>query len=204
MLKLILVRHATTKANEHKVFSGFYESEIGQKGIKEIEVLTKKIEDYTIDTIYASPSTRTIKTVQAIANKYNKEIYLEKDLREICFGDFEGLGLKEVEAKYPEEISKMIELGDDYSYPAGESLIQSYKRTAKWVDQMKQIHNNQTVLVCAHAGTIRNILSHLICQSPKLHWHFKIDNASLTIVTIDNDFAVVEALNNTSFINNMV
>ncbi len=204
MLKFILIRHATTQANEHKKLSGFHESEISQKGKSEIEALTKELGNYTIDAIYTSPSRRALETVQQIADKHGLSTQIIEELREIYFGDFEGLSFQMISERYPDEMAKMIELGDHYSYPSGESLVQSYERVSKRVDHMKKVHKEQTVLICAHAGTLRNILSHLIIRSPKLHWHFKIDNASLTVVTIEDDFAVIEKLNDTYFIKNMI
>ena len=50
------------------------------------------------------------------------------------------------------------------------------------------------------AGTIRNILTYLISNSFEYHWNFKIDNASISIVEIDNGFAVINKLNETSFL----
>ena len=59
---------------------------------------------------------------------------------------------------------------------------------------------DETILICAHAGTIRNILTYLISNSFEYHWNFKIDNASISIVEIDNGFAVINKLNETSFL----
>lgn len=204
MLTLFLTRHATTKANEHKVFSGFGEAMISHQGEKEIKALTKGFEKFHIDAIYSSPSARAVQTIEGIAKKKNKEVQVLEALREIHFGDFEGLSFKEMNIKYPEELSKMINLGPHYCYPNGESLVSSYKRTAVKMAEIKKKHEGEKILICAHAGTIRNILSYAVCGSHELHWHFKIENASLTVVTIENDFAVVEKLNDTCFIQDMI
>lgn len=204
MLTLILIRHALTEANEHKIFSGFKETPVSQIGKKQIESLTKVFEDYKIDAIYTSPSNRAIETVKDIAARHSGRIQIAEELREIHFGDFEGMSFQTIKEQHPDEITKMMDLGDDYIYPNGESLVQSYKRTAEKIDYIKQAHNEQTVLICAHAGTIRNTLSHLMSKGPSLHWHFKIDNASRTVVTIENDFAVIELLNDTYFMKNMI
>jgi alpha-ribazole phosphatase len=195
MLKLILVRHAITEANEQKTYTGFNESQISAQGMKEIEKLTRALESYTIDGVYVSPTERTLRTVEPIILKKNLTVEYSEALREIHFGDFEGMHFEQLKERYPEEVQKMIALGDAYTYPNGESLIDAYNRTAQKIDEIKQKNEGQTILICAHAGTIRNILSHLIAKNHLLHWHFKVDNATLSIVTVENDFAVVEALN---------
>ncbi len=60
--------------------------------------------------------------------------------------------------------------------------------------------DTKTILICSHAGTIRNIITHLISGSYKYHWNFKIDNASITVLEIDGGFAVIDKMNFTDFI----
>ena len=59
---------------------------------------------------------------------------------------------------------------------------------------------DETILICAHAGTIRNILTYLISNTFEYHWNFKIDNGSVTILEVQDGFTVITAMNNTSFI----
>lgn len=197
MLKLILLRHALTHANKEARYLGFSESEINQQGKRQIQTLTKKLKTMPIDAIYTSPSKRTIDTILPFAQITNIPIQTVDALREIHFGEFEGLTFKLIKENYPNELERMIALENEYIYPAGESLMMCYDRVSTVIDAIKKKHQDQTVLICTHAGPIRHILSHLISKSPKLHWHFKIDNASITCVHIEDEFAVIQYLNDT-------
>lgn len=84
---------------------------------------------------------------------------------------------------------------DAYTYPEGESLLTFHERVANWLQTWMKRHQEGTYLICAHGGTIRSILSELLVGSGQLHWHFKIEPASLTVVTITDGYPVIETLN---------
>lgn len=200
MIKLILVRHALTIDNQNNRLSGHIDSTVSEVGKKQIDNLTNYIKNIKIDKIYTTTSSRTKDTVKKIAHIKKLEIIEKENLKEISFGDFEGITFEEIKKSYPDEFQNMISKGYEYKYPNGESLIDSYNRV---VDEVKNIlfeNKNKVVLICSHGGTIRNIITYLISNSYEYHWNFKIDNASVTILEIDNGFTVIDTMNDTSFI----
>ena len=199
MLTLLLTRHATTKANEAGLWIGRMESDISDQGYREIISLKEKLAAYKIDKIYASPSQRVLSTAHLVTDSYSSkgemEIEVVEALREIEFGRFEGKDFKWASTHYPEEIEKMLLEKDAYTYPEGESLLAFHERVADWLQTWMKRHQEGTYLICAHGGTIRSILSELLVGSGQLHWHFKIEPASLTVVTITDGYPVIETLN---------
>ena len=79
-------------------------------------------------------------------------------------------------------------------------MIDSYNRVSTEIDKIILDNKDNTVLICSHGGTIRNVITHLITNSYKYHWNFKIDNASVTILDIEDGFTVINTLNNKNFI----
>ena len=154
-----------------------------------------------IDKIYTTTSSRTKYTVEEIAQERNIEIIEKDTLKEISFGDFEGLDFNEIKDRYPDEFQKMIDEGYNYRYPNGESLVDSYNRVVKEIKDIVNNNDNKNILICSHGGTIRNILTYLISNSYNYHWNFRIDNCSVTTLEIDNGFAVINNMNDTSFLN---
>lgn len=194
MLTLLLVRHATTAANETGVWIGHGESEISERGKEELAGLRMQLKPWKIKKVFVSPSLRTQETVQAVLNG-QITIQHEEALREIHFGDFEERNYAWVQRHRPEEAERMIQEGNAYCYPGGESLIMAHQRVAKWLREWLALKPEGNYMICAHGGTLRSILSELLSHDERLHWHFKIDPASLSIVTIQGDFPVIEALN---------
>ncbi|QJA09635.1 histidine phosphatase family protein [Romboutsia sp. CE17] len=201
MLKLILVRHAITEDNKGCKLSGHIDSILSEEGKKQIKDLNKFLQLEKIDKIYTTTSSRTKYTVEEIAQERNMEIIEKDTLKEISFGDFEGLDFNEIKDRYPDEFQKMIDEGYNYRYPNGESLVDSYNRVVKEIKDIVNNNDNKNILICSHGGTIRNILTYLISNSYNYHWNFRIDNCSVTTLEIDNGFAVINNMNNTSFLN---
>ena len=197
MVKLILVRHALTVDNQKSRLSGHIDSSISEEGKEQIDKITNYLKDFDIDKIYTTTSSRTKDTVKELKSI---EIIEKESLKEISFGDFEGLTFDEIKDKYPKEFQDMIEKGYEYKYPNGESLIDSYNRVCIELDNIISNNDNRTILICSHGGTIRNIITYLISNSYKYHWNFKIDNGSVTILEVQDGFTVITAMNNTSFI----
>ncbi|MGL5347299.1 MAG: histidine phosphatase family protein [Peptostreptococcaceae bacterium] len=200
MTKLILVRHALTTDNQENRLSGQIDSIVSEVGKIQIEKLTSYLENIDINKIYTTTSSRTKDTVRHIAKLKNIKLIEKDTLKEISFGDFEGLTFKEIKENNPDEFEKMISEGYHYKYPNGESLVETYSRVAKEIDTIVKDNANKTILICSHGGTIRNIITHLISKTYDYHWNFKIDNASVSILEVDNGFAVINTMNNTSFI----
>ena len=200
MVKLILVRHALTVDNQKSRLSGHIDSSISEEGKEQIDKITNYLKDFDIDKIYTTKSSRTKDTVKKLSELKSIEIIEKESLKEISFGDFEGLTFDEIKDKYPKEFQDMIEKGYEYKYPNGESLIDSYNRVCIELDNIISNNDDRTILICSHGGTIRNIITYLISNSYKYHWNFKIDNGSVTILEVQDGFTVITAMNNTSFI----
>lgn len=201
MIKLILVRHGTTICNEGGALSGVTDSILSEKGMLQASKLAEYLKSEKIDKIYATPFYRTKETVKKLAKIKDVEIEESNQLNEINFGDFEGLSFKQIEKDHNQEVEKMISQGFKYKYPNGESLEDTFIRVKNKIQKIISENENSTVLICSHGGTIRNIISYLLCDDYKYHWNFRIDNASITEIEVDNNFAVINKLNDTSYFN---
>lgn len=199
MIKLILVRHGTTICNEGGALSGLTDSKLSDKGKLQALKIAQYLKDKNIDKIYTTPFSRTKETVKELAEIKNIQIEETSQLNEINFGDFEGLSFNAIKEKWPEEVEKMINKGHEYKYPNGESLVDTFTRVRSEVKKIISENDNSTVLICSHGGTIRNIISYLLCDDYKHHWNFRIDNGSITEIEVENNFAVINKLNHTSF-----
>ena len=199
MIKLILVRHGTTICNEGGALSGLTDSILSEKGKLQVSKLAEYLKDENIDKIYTTPFSRTKETVEKLAEIKNIQIEESSQLNEINFGDFEGLSFKAIEKEYPEEVEKMINEGFKYKYPNGESLEDTFIRVKNEMQKIINDNDSSTVLICSHGGTIRNIISYLLCDDYKYHWNFRIDNASITEIEVDNNFSIVNKLNDTTY-----
>lgn len=196
MNKLILVRHGLTIDNEHKSFSGFSDCELSQIGKAQAQGLCDYLKKYDVDEIYTSTLKRTLDTIGAYANYKGLKIHQREGFREINFGLFDGLNYEEIKEKYPKETEEMMTSNKDYRFPEGESLDDMYKRNIRELKKLIEENrgNDKNILICSHMGTIRNIISHLLINSPDIHWNFRFQNASITVLDMSSGFPIVELM----------
>lgn len=199
MKRLVLIRHASTVANENGLLCGSMETDISEKGRLEIDCLKERIErlkkeeNWKLSKVYVSESKRTEETVKDIENL---EIIKIKDLGEIDFGDFEGKTFEWIRNEYQKEYDKLCSEGFDYRYLNGENAIEAYEKNKRAVEYiLKDMEDDSTAIICAHGGSIRNILSYMLCGKLENHWNFKIENAKITVLEYDYGFSVLTKLN---------
>lgn len=199
MKRLVFIRHASTVANENGLLCGSMETDIIEKGKLEINCLKDKIEKlkkeegWKFSKIYVSESKRTEETVKDIENL---EIIKIKDLGEIDFGDFEGKTFEWIKNEYPKEYDKLCTEGFDYRYLNGENAIEAYEKNKRAIEYiLEDMEDDSTAIICAHSGSIRNILSYMLCGKLENHWNFKIENAKITVLEYDYGFSVLTKLN---------
>jgi broad specificity phosphatase PhoE len=90
-MKLWLLRHGETVWNIEKRTQGWGDSELTEKGIKQIEDVSKIFKDKNIDLIIASDLKRTKISAEIISKKLKVDILYDWLLRERYAGTFEGV-----------------------------------------------------------------------------------------------------------------
>ena len=86
------------------------------------------------------------------------------DLREIDFGDLEGVLLSEVEARFPVE-ARWTDAPSSAAFPSGESVAALCARSTATVRGIVERHPGETVAVVTHAVVIRAILAEALEMS---------------------------------------
>ena len=76
------------------------------------------------------------------------------DLREICFGDWEGKTADQISATHPVESKRFWEDPNSTAPPNGESWAAVTDRVSTCVDQLNLEFASQTIVAVAHFGTI--------------------------------------------------
>ena len=106
-----------------------------------------------LDVIYCSPLQRTRETADdvALALRYSVKIVLEDRLRELDFGDLDGLTKRGIEQYFPGEVQKRQEIGKyRYRFPGGESYEDVYQRVSAAVKDIRERDAGKNVLLVGH------------------------------------------------------
>lgn len=196
-MKLLLTRHGQTDWNIAGRYQGQSDIPLNQTGWSQAEGLAKRLSTETIHAIYSSDLSRAKDTAQAIAKFHQIEIQTDSRWRELSFGDWEGMNYKEMSAHSPDIFSKWMIDPQHISTPNGETLYELSERVKSTFDEIKNKHNDQTVLVVSHSGTLQALLVTLLSVDLNRYWQFKISQASLSELNVFQDSVTLNLLNDT-------
>lgn len=152
---LYLVRHGETEWNRQFRFQGCKDIELSNEG-KEQALFLKLRFNGNFDIIYTSPLKRALETANIISNEFGFEPIILNDIREINFGKWEGLTIKEIAENYPEEFKVWKTDKDEAPMCEGDLSLRNASIRAKQaiIDVVKQ-NKNKTVVIVAHGGIIK-------------------------------------------------
>jgi probable phosphoglycerate mutase len=106
MTRLVLVRHGETDWNAEGRYQGQSDVPLNATGMAQAKALALRLSGERLDAIYTSDLARAAQTAEALAAETGAPIHREPRLREIDQGEWEGLLLTEIQARYAEEFRR--------------------------------------------------------------------------------------------------
>ena len=194
-MRLILVRHGETKLNSSQRYWGRTDVELSAVGVRQAECLRQRLAAETIDAVYASDLKRATATAEIIIAPRGLSVVPCPELREIDFGQVEGLTYEEVIARHPEVARLWAERNPNPEYPGGESRDHFDQRVARFIDRLEGHSDDDTLLVVAHSGVLRTLMCLLLGVDKKFRWQIRCELASLNILETHDQGAVLMLLN---------
>lgn len=199
--RLLLIRHAQTAHNAQNRYLGWIDPPLDATGWQQAEALAKHLRSrYRLDRLYASPLLRAQQTAAVIASASGLSVQTEPNLKELCFGDVEGLTLEEARQCFPQLLTAWEAVGDiTFAYPGGERLVDFFWRIRQAI-LATLAKPEGTLAVVTHGGVIATYLAHAIDNSPLRWLEYRVDNASITELEIKGRRSRLVRLNDTSFL----
>ena len=198
MSRLLLVRHGNTNLDSTIRFWGKTDVELSDDGIRQAEQLRDRLATQRIDTVYASKLSRARATAEIIASQHKLDVTTCTELDEINFGKLEGLTFEEISQFYPEIAELMIKWRIGPKYPGGESRDELNNRVQKFLKFLNKYKPEDTILIVAHAGTLRLMICKLLEIGIEHLRQIQLDLASLSIVETYPQGAILNLLNDIS------
>ena len=192
------MRHGLTEFNSTRRFAGHSDVEMSPEGQQQVERLRNRLANEKIDAVYSSDLKRALETAKVVSSDRKVEIVTCPELREINYGDAEGLTFDEIGQRYPDLAQAIRNFNLELKFPGGESFEGFIQRTITFLARLEKHEPSATILVVSHSGVLRVLLCDLlgIVQS---HWRqIGCDNASLSIVNTYPRGAIINLLNDTS------
>ncbi len=195
MQKLIIIRHAESEWNPVGRYQGLLDPDLTERGRKQAELLGRELKKHSLDVLYTSPLKRTLETARIIGKHLGLEPVVDDRIREIDHGRWSGLLVEEVKKRFPEEFETWIKEPQKAKFEGGESLRDVFLRVKEFLEEVKENHRGQTVGVVSHTVPIRCMLCALLDVGLSKFWTFGCDNASYSVVVLEEERAVLRELN---------
>ena len=158
-MKILFIRHGQTQLNAEGRWLGSTDAPLSESG-KEVLINKKSIvEKYKpVQKLYCSPMKRCLETADIYFNDMNKEVI--DNLKERCFGDFEGKNHDEL--KNNPYYKEFFRTNWKSNVPNGETSEHFFGRTENAyyyiIEDMKKNNLDYTAVV-THGGVIMSIFS---------------------------------------------
>lgn len=170
MSEILFIRHAET--DMAGTFCGHSDPELNARGYVQVAELIDRLREEEISVVYTSDLRRAHATANAIAKALGIECRARAALREIYFGQWEGLTWKEIEKQGEDYSRRWLAEYPSLSAPFGEDFLDFEQRVLDEVNflSMEASTEGRRVAVVTHAGVLRAVLCILHGYSREDAW----------------------------------
>ena len=197
-----IVRHGQTNWNILGKTQGHGNSDLTPKGENQALELSKAIKEYPIDYIYSSDLGRAVQTAEIIGSTIGVDIIQTPSLREMGFGDWEGLLIEEIKKDHAKTYETWRNQPHLVNIPNGETLHIIKDRVDAFIKELNEKYDNKHILLVSHSVTVRVMLLSFLNSGVENIYRIKQDNTALNIVECRNYGPVIIKMNDTSHMKN--
>ncbi|WP_371481898.1 bifunctional RNase H/acid phosphatase [Kitasatospora sp. NBC_00315] len=198
----VLLRHGETALTPEKRFSGSGGSdpELSERGRWQAERAAEAMAARgSVQAVVSSPMRRTRQTAETVAARLGLDVRIEEGLRELDFGDWEGLTFAEARERHPADLDAW--LGSAKAKPTGgsESFTTLTHRVGVARDKILARYVGRTVLVVSHVSPIKTLVRLALGAPPDALYRMELSAAAVSAVQYYTDGnASLRLLNDTS------
>lgn len=195
MGRLVLVRHGETDWNVERRVQGHSDTPLNDNGREQARKLSATLGLETFELVISSDLDRAKETAR-LSLPLGTSISETADLRELNFGDWEGLTGPEIEVDAPGGLGRTWRgLGEA---PSGESLTTFAERIDRVVQRLRAELLEGSALVVAHGGTLRVFICLAMGLPVDRAWQFQLANTAVSELELFADGAILSKLNDTT------
>jgi probable phosphoglycerate mutase len=184
-----ILRHA------EKEWGGYYnpklrhqDEPISQRGRQQAEKLVAYFAEKGIAKIYISEYIRTGQTIAPVAAHLNLTPVIDERLNEVDNGLFEGATEEELREKFPEVLQALRKRKAGFRFPEGETGEESYERIVAFVEEKREQHADENIVIVCHEGLIRTLMCYLTNMPVTGRWNFIVDFCGITEIFYEPEF----------------
>lgn len=164
--RIDLLRHGESQYSH--TLRGHLDDELTEKGWQQMQSTIEQVANLSWDVIISSSLKRCACFAEQLAKTTQLPLLLNHDLKEMYFGEWEGVSTQQIHETSPELLANFWQKPSQYCPPRAETLMQFQTRVLKGFQELlveMQNQNWQHGLVVTHGGVIK-LLACLATQQP--------------------------------------
>ncbi len=194
--RLYMARHGQIVNYDKIPVCGYTDIDVTEVGTLQLDRLAERLRLTSISAIYSSDLQRSVKGAQIVARHHDVPLYHLHELREMYFGDWEGLTLEEIRTRFPDELKRRKKELIDFQPPGeGESIKHLYDRVIPCFKNILEEQNGNDFLFVGHGGVNRVILCHALGLDLSRMFNLQQNYGCLNIVDYFSDSTLVRLVN---------
>jgi alpha-ribazole phosphatase len=154
--QLFLLRHGVTTG--HGRYCGSTDVALTQEGWRQ---MWAAVEGGEWDRIVSSPLQRCREFAASLAERYGLPLHDDTRLRELHFGEWEGLSVDELMTKQPEALRLFWKDPGRHAPPGAEQLNEACARVLSFWHEALRWETEERVLAVTHGGPMRILRAEL-------------------------------------------
>jgi alpha-ribazole phosphatase/probable phosphoglycerate mutase len=193
--RLVLVRHAETDEAMRDRCYGRLDVALSPAGSEQAAALARGLATLPLAAVYTSPRVRALDTARPVAAAHGLEPRTDADLRELDFGELEGLAYEEIEAAHPELWRRWMTAPTAIRFPGGECLDDLRRRVRAATRAIRANHHAETTVLVTHGGPIRAVLADALRLPDEAFFRLDQPYGGVSVVDWPGSEPVVRAVN---------
>ncbi len=184
--KVLVVRHGETTWGADGRFAGREDVPLTSRGRRQASSVGDRIKALRPSIVLTSPLQRCRLTANAIAGAAGAPVVVSEALLDGLLGEWTGLRPADIENRWPREFA-VWRSDPDAPPPGGESFNDIRGRVGPLLTELVRLYRGHTVVLVTHAATTKMILVNALDVPSEAAYRVRIDTASLSGFTIDQD-----------------
>ena len=168
--EVILLRHGASQpfvpGQSFPLVAGQGDPPLSPVGVTQAQSSADRLRNEPITALYATNMQRTQQTVAPLAAALGQEVAIEKDLREIALGEWEGGLLRQKAAENDPTFQRMMLEQRWDVIPGAESNEEFGSRCMNALNRIVERHPGELVLCTVHGGVIGSVLAQIALSRP--------------------------------------
>jgi probable phosphoglycerate mutase len=184
--RLLVIRHGETTWGAEGKFAGRQDVPLTPRGRRQASSAAQRLRRLAPVAVLTSPLQRCRLTAEAIAGAVGAEVLVRDELLDGTLGEWTGFTAAEIESGWRAEFTAWRS-DPDATPPGGESFTAIRQRVQPLLAEVTRRYRGRTVVLVTHAATAKMILAWALDAPSEVAYRVRIDTASLTGISIDDD-----------------